>query len=76
VETEVRSVVDRDQPYTMCEHSSVGAPFLEKGDAWASAMNPRQGVTFRMVLLPVDRRVKGVSDIRATPGGLAVDFMM
>jgi len=218
VVTEVRSVVDRDQPYTMCEHGSVGAPFLEKGvtvfdlsaedgrtfptrfssqqrlqadapflwpdgpgaggeivdlrmigracrtnsdftaqhmnpertDAWASAMNPRQGVllayhwrrmdfpwcgnweenfcrrdapwngrslvrgiefantpfpasleqavalnrlhgdrtygwlparssaktAFRMILLPVDRRAKGVSDIRATPGGLAVDFMM
>jgi len=218
VVTEVRSVVDRDQPYTMSEHGSVGAPFLEKGvtvfdlsadegrtfpavfgprqrlkvdapfawpdgpgvrgetvdlrridracrrnsdfttqhmnperaDAWASAVNPRQGVmlayhwrrtdfpwvgnweenfcrqeapwrgrslargielsntpfpttleqavalhrlhgdrtygwlpargsvktAFRMALLPVDRRVKGVSDIRATPGGLAVDFMV
>ena len=29
-----------------------------------------------MALLPVDHRVKGVSDIRATPDGLAVDFMM
>jgi hypothetical protein len=218
VVTEVRSVVDRDQPYTMCEHGSVGAPFLQKGvtlfdlsadegrtfpavfgprqrlkvdepfqwpdgpgargetvdlrmigrsfrknsdfttqhmvperaDAWASAVNPRQGVmlayhwrrtdfpwvgnweenfcrpnapwnsrslvrgielsnspfpssleqavalgrlhgertygwlpargsvktAFRMALLPVDRRVKGVSDIRASPGGLAVDFMV
>lgn len=215
--TEVRSVVDRDQPYTMSEHGSVGAPFLEKGvtifdlsadegrtfprvfgpqqrlkvdtpfvwpdgpgvrgetvdlrridracrrnsdfttqhmdparaDAWASAVNPRLGVmlayhwrradfpwvgnweenlcrtaapwngrtlargielantpfpqpleqavalgrlhgertygwlpargsvktAFRMALLPVDRRVQGVSDIRATPAGLAVDFM-
>ena len=218
VVTEVRSVVDRDQPYTMCEHSSVGAPFLEKGvtmfdlsagdgrtfptvfspeqrlkvnapfawpdgpgargetvdlrtigrayrkncdfttqhmdperaDAWASVVNPRQGVllayhwrradfpwvgnweenfgrtaapwngrslvrgiefanspfpttlaeavslctlhgertygwlpargsvktAFRMLLLPADRRATGVSDIRATPGGLAVDFTM
>ena len=217
VVTEVRSVVDRDQPYTMSEHGSVGAPFLEKGvtrfdlsadegqsfptvfgmqqrlkvdapfawpdgpgahggivdlrqidracrknsdftaqhmnperaDAWASAVNPRQGVmlayhwrrtdfpwvgnweenrcrtgapwngqslvrgielsntpfpttleqavalnhlhgertygwlpargcvrtAFRMALLPVDHRVKGVSDIRVTPGGLAMDFM-
>ena len=216
--TTVQSVVDRDQPYTMCEHSSVGAPFLEKGvtvfdlsagegrtypkvfgprqrmkvdvpfvwpegpgvrgetvdlrmidracrsnsdfttqhlhtdraDAWASIMNPRQGVmlayhwrrsdfpwvgnweenfcrreapwngrtlargiefanspfpmpleqavalsrlhgdrtygwlpargsvktAFRMALLPVDRRARGVSDIRAAPNGLAIDFMM
>ena len=216
--TLIRSVVDRDQPYTMSEHGSVGAPFLEKGvtlfdlssdaaqtypavfgtqqrlkvatpfvwpdgpgargetvdlrtiarsyrrnsdftaqhmdparaDAWASVVNPRQGVmlayhwrrtdfpwvgnweenfcrktlpwagrslargielsntpfpttlqqavalnrmhgdrtygwlpargmiktAFRMALLPVERRVKGVADIRATTGGLAVDFML
>ncbi len=218
VVTELQSLVDRDQPYTMCEHSSVGAPFLEKGvtlfdmsadegqtfpgafsprqrlrpdtpfqwpegpgargevvdlrvigrgyrksadfttqhmqpdraDAWTSAVNPRQGVllayhwrradfpwvgnweenygrhaapwngrelvrglefanspfpvpleqavaqhklhgdrtygwlpargsvktAFRMLLMPAERHVKGVSDIRATPGGLAVDFMV
>jgi hypothetical protein len=217
VVTEVQSTVDRDQPYTMSEHGSVGAPFLEKGitrfdlsareghtypgvfgarqrlkpdapfiwpdapgatgepidlraiskasrsnsdfsaqhmdparaDAWASAVNPRQGVllayhwcrqdfpwcgnweenfcrqaapwsgrslargielantpfpttlqdavalnrmhgertygwlpargvartAFRLVLLPVDRRVAGVADIRATADGLAVDLM-
>jgi hypothetical protein len=29
--TEVRSTVDRDQPFTLSEHGSVGAPFLERG---------------------------------------------
>jgi hypothetical protein len=218
VVTALQSVVDRDQPYTLCEHGSVGAPFLEKGvtlfdmsadegmtfpgafsscqrlrpetafqwpdgpgtggetvdlrmigrgyrrssdfttqhmqpdraDAWASAVNPRLGVllayhwrradfpwignweenygrhtapwkgrelvrgmefanspfpvtlqqavarqtlhgertygwlpargsvrtAFRMLLMPAERSVKGVADIRATPGGLAVDFMV
>lgn len=218
VATVVRSLVDRDQPYTMAEHASIGAPFLEKGvtrvdasavegltypsafsgrqrfkmntpftwpggpgargegidlrtlacadrsnsdfttqhadaaraDAWASAVNPRLGVmlgyhwqrrdfpwlgnweenrcrraapwngrelvrglefantpfpttleqavalntlhgdrtygwlpargtattAFQMVILPVDRRVCGVADIRQSGSGLAVDFIM
>lgn len=218
VTTAVSSTVDRDQPYTMAEHASVGAPFLEKdvtrldasavegmtyptafsgkqrlkinapftwpdgpgargervdlrtlaraersnsdfstqhldaarSDAWASAVNPRQGVmlgyhwqrrdfpwlgnweenrcrreapwngrelvrglefantpfpttleqavalnrlhgdqtygwlpargtvttAFHMVLLPVDRRVCGVTDMRRVDEGLAVDFIM
>ena len=216
--TEVRSTVDRDQPYTMSEHGTVGAPFLEKGvtffdssagegrtypsafgapqrlrtdaafrwpdgpgadggtvdlrtlgrawransdfsaqhmdpareDAWASAVNPRLGVmlayhwrrrdfpwvgnweenrarrappwhgrelargielantpfpdgleaalrrgrlhgdrtwgwlpargaaktAFRLAILPVERRVRGVADIRPAANGLNVDFMM
>jgi len=54
IETEVRSVVDRDQPYTLCEHGSIGAPFLEKG-VTVFDLSAAEGRTFPQVFGPQQR---------------------
>ena len=62
-------------PSSLEQAVALGRLHGERTYGWLPARGSVK-TAFRMALLPVDRRVKGVSDIRATPGGLAVDFMV
>lgn len=46
--TTVTSTVDRDLPFTMCEHSSIGEPFVEKGVTFVD-LSARAGRTYPTV---------------------------